>query len=234
MKLILTGCTGFIGGEVLFQALRNPAISSIITLSRRKLADSIINNAKVTSIVVEDFKTYPESTLKVLTGADACIWCMGTTAGDKVLEIDYPLAFAKAITSTFPQSRTKFRYIHLSGGLSVRDQDKPLWFKGDLRRLKGQAEQNMLDFAKTSETQGVWETLIVKAGFVTSKEGRSPRDIVGWMMGSKASISLDEIAAVLIDSTLNGWEEDTLEDNEIMVRKGRQALKKVNESRASQ
>ncbi len=74
MKLILTGCTGFIGGEVLSQCLRNPYISTIVTLSRRKLSDAVTNDPKVKAIVVEDFNTYTKSTLKDLAGADACIW----------------------------------------------------------------------------------------------------------------------------------------------------------------
>jgi len=57
-----------------------------------------------------------------------------------------------------------------------------------LKVVKGQAEQNMLDFVTTEGTKGLWETLIVKPGFVISKDIRSPRDIMGWMMGMKACI----------------------------------------------
>jgi hypothetical protein len=61
---------------------------------------------------------------------------MGTTAGDKVLEIDYPLAFGNAISKALPAEGKKFRYIHLSGAATERDQEKPLWFEGSMRKIK--------------------------------------------------------------------------------------------------
>lgn len=75
MKFVLTGCTGFIGGEVLAQCLRNPAITSIIALSRRNLPDAVTKDPKLQVVVMEDFNSYPDSVLKGLSGANACIWC---------------------------------------------------------------------------------------------------------------------------------------------------------------
>jgi hypothetical protein len=57
---------------------------------------------------------------------------MGTTAGDKALEIDYPLAFGNAFSKTLAESKKRFRYLHLSGGLTKRDQAKSLWFAGNM------------------------------------------------------------------------------------------------------
>jgi hypothetical protein len=74
MKVILTGVTGFIGGEVLSHCLLNPEITSIITLSRRKLPSSLTQNPKLESTVLEDFNAYPNSVIEKLYGADACIW----------------------------------------------------------------------------------------------------------------------------------------------------------------
>lgn len=84
----------------------------------------------------------------------------------------------------------------------------------------------MLGFATNSETEGFWKTLIVKAGFVIQKELKNPRDFMGWMLGAKACIRVDELAAVMIDAALNGWNEDTLQDNAAMVAKGRRILGK--------
>lgn len=73
MKVILTGSTGFMGKEVLDQCLKNPSITSIIALSRRNLP-GVPANPKLTVVIIEDFKLYPESVLEQLKGADACIW----------------------------------------------------------------------------------------------------------------------------------------------------------------
>jgi hypothetical protein len=163
---------------------------------------------------------------------------MGTTAGDKILEIDYPLAFGNAVSTNLEKT---FRYVHLSGATTERDQEKPLWFKAEMRkmkvrngaevllaallnRFKGQAEENMLGFASRKETKGLWETLIVKSGFVISKDVKSPRDFMGWMMGTKACLRVNELAATMIDAALNGWQENTLQDVQAMGARGREVL----------
>lgn len=73
MKVIITGSTGFIGKEVLDQCLKNPAVTSLIALSRRDLPEAA-TNPKLTVVIVEDFKVYTESMLEHLKGSDACIW----------------------------------------------------------------------------------------------------------------------------------------------------------------
>lgn len=73
MKVILLGSTGFIGKEVLEHCLKNTAITSLIALSRRDLPAEVAN-PKLTVVIIEDFKLYPDSVLEELKGADACVW----------------------------------------------------------------------------------------------------------------------------------------------------------------
>lgn len=61
---------------------------------------------------------------------------MTTTAGDPMLELEYPKAFAEAFASTMPVDSKRFRYLHLSGGMVERDQEKSLWMKGSMRKIK--------------------------------------------------------------------------------------------------
>jgi hypothetical protein len=62
--------------------------------------------------------------------------CMTTTAGDSVLELQYPKAFAEAIMPTLPKADKRFRYVHLTGATVERDQARPLWLKSDVRKIK--------------------------------------------------------------------------------------------------
>jgi nucleoside-diphosphate-sugar epimerase len=71
MKIILTGSTGFIGSEVLLQALRHPHITSVVALSRRPLP---IDDPKLTTVLLDDFTRFPESAIKQLEGATGCVW----------------------------------------------------------------------------------------------------------------------------------------------------------------
>jgi len=75
MKIILSGCTGFIGGEVLRQCVQSPEITSIIVLSRRKIEDpEVIGNSKVKVIIVNDFLHYSQDVIGELERAEASIW----------------------------------------------------------------------------------------------------------------------------------------------------------------
>lgn len=76
MKVILTGPTGFIGAEVLSQCIENPAITSIVALSRRELPSSAVSKSspKLKVIIHEDYTSYPDNVLRELAGAEACIW----------------------------------------------------------------------------------------------------------------------------------------------------------------
>jgi hypothetical protein len=62
--------------------------------------------------------------------------CMTTTAGDPVLELQYPKAFADAFAPTLASNGKRFRYLHLTGAIVERDQARALWLKSDARKMK--------------------------------------------------------------------------------------------------
>jgi uncharacterized protein YbjT (DUF2867 family) len=71
MKIIITGATGRIGGAALQTALSNPAITSVVVLSRRDIG---IKHAKLQTIIKKDYTQYSADELTQLEGAEACIW----------------------------------------------------------------------------------------------------------------------------------------------------------------
>lgn len=77
MKLILVGSTGFVATEVIRQAIHNPAIASIVALTRREITappDAGADASKLKSVICNDFSNYSDEVKKDLAGADACIW----------------------------------------------------------------------------------------------------------------------------------------------------------------
>lgn len=79
MKLIVAGATGFVGAEVVRQALSHPAVTSVVALARRATPVPAnigpdANVSKLTSTICDDFDNYSESVKADLAGADACIW----------------------------------------------------------------------------------------------------------------------------------------------------------------
>lgn len=79
MKVVIAGSTGFVGQEVVRQALYHPLITKVVTLSRRdhELAEDLKRpefEEKFTSVSCSDFKSYPQYVKDEISGADACIW----------------------------------------------------------------------------------------------------------------------------------------------------------------
>ncbi|KAE9364074.1 hypothetical protein N431DRAFT_432169 [Stipitochalara longipes BDJ] len=236
MKVILTGVTGFIGSEVLSQCRQDPAITSIIALSRRPLPQSIRKDPKVEVIVMDDFTVYSPSVIERLEGADVCIWALGTTEARQDIEIDYPLAFCNAIAPAVARQGKTFRYIHTSGRLAERDQGKCLLFLSEGRRIKGKAELELMDFEANERTLhgGYWRTFIVKPSMVLPRKG--DKGDLRWL-GSVfiGSVDVDELAAAMVDIGRNGGEEQVSHNAEVVMR-GRAVLdrKREGEERGSE
>jgi uncharacterized protein YbjT (DUF2867 family) len=73
LKLLISGATGRIGGQVLEHALQNSSISSVIVLSRRPLPELARHN-KLEIVVLDDFTQYSDKVIAKLSGADGCLW----------------------------------------------------------------------------------------------------------------------------------------------------------------
>jgi hypothetical protein len=41
----------------------------------------------------------------------------------------------------------------------------------------------------------------------------SPRDMLGWALGSQRAVRVNELSALMIDLALNGSPEETMQDN---------------------
>lgn len=77
MKLVIGGSSGLVGTELVRQALLNPLITSVVGLSRRATPipdGSDDADAKLKSVVCDDFENYSDSVKTELEGADACVW----------------------------------------------------------------------------------------------------------------------------------------------------------------
>lgn len=74
MKIIIVGCTGFIGNEVLSQCRQNPSITKIVVMVRRPLPYELTKDPKIESITVKDFLNYSDEVKSELADAQACIW----------------------------------------------------------------------------------------------------------------------------------------------------------------
>ena len=88
---------------------------------------------------MNDFKSYPETVLRDLAGAGACIWSLGRPQGTRESEVEYPMAAINAFVASLApvlENAKKFRFVYLSGMFAETDQEKKLWMAQDPRRFK--------------------------------------------------------------------------------------------------
>ncbi|KAK7980361.1 hypothetical protein PG989_012818 [Apiospora arundinis] len=124
MRLIITGATGFVGNEVLRQAMRMPEITSIVAVARKpvQLDAAGPNYSKVKSVIVQDYDQYPDDVKKEFAGAAACIWTVAVTpsksksmqfADVKRICQDFTMAGLQAMYEAGPAK--PFRFMYMSG-----------------------------------------------------------------------------------------------------------------------
>ncbi|KAL4735748.1 hypothetical protein BDV11DRAFT_28147 [Aspergillus similis] len=216
MKIILAGTTGFVGTEVLHQALQNPSITSIVVLSRKQLPDSVATNPKVTVEIVDEFLSYPDSLLQDLTGAEACIWTLGLPYHSDIafyrrVNLDYTLAAVKAFTEFLtPGLEKPLRFIYCSGAAAVRDQEKPLWLMPQIRRIRGQVENELLEYAGKKVDK--IDVYILRPAMILSKGWSLGRLLFGVM----PSIAVDTLGRVMLDLAIDGGKSGKVLENSEM------------------
>ncbi|KAL4879850.1 hypothetical protein BJY04DRAFT_192543 [Aspergillus karnatakaensis] len=224
MKIILTGATGHIGRELLTQCLAHKSITSVIALSRRDLG---VTNPKLRIHLMQesDFLTYDDPALvEELKGASACLWAIGlrpSQAGSdertRVVSLDYTQRAAEGFQRVFEASlsslegrKRKFRFVYISGAGVERNQNQSLWYMGDFRRLRGEAENILLRHAQANS--GSFEAYIMRPGLVPSTQG-TLKDLL-W--GLATSVRVDHLSRAMIDIAIGGHEKTTFENQDII------------------
>lgn len=217
MKVVVSGSTGFIGGEVLAQCLNHPSITSVLVLTRRDIG-ALAEHPKVKVITVQDFTSYDDATIKELQTAEAALWCLGTSTGDERVDIDYPLTFINHIKAR-PSGSPQFRYVQLSGAFTEPppkdgQKERSLWFYANGRRVRGLTEAKVLETAEgTSHDQ--FAVYLVKPGGVLPNNGA--QTLLKCITGDSLSIRINELTAAMVDLAVNGNEQQVFQNQEIIA-----------------
>ncbi|KAF4999580.1 hypothetical protein FGRMN_2328 [Fusarium graminum] len=242
MKIVIAGSTGFIGQELVRQALLNPQVTSVVALARRdhELPEDLRKpeiEDKFLSVCCSDFKSYPQYVKDEIAGADACIWLIGVTPAklkqyswDQVRMICYEYAlyaadtFAKLPRKDNPEP---LRFIYVSGCNAERDPAKKPWFLGEYCLLRGQVEKQILERAQLSD--GRMQVLVTKPGLIDDPAmgviKHASRFFSHVIIGIP-SIGKPEMMAAVLDQAVNGFGKDTLSNAEL-IEIGKKALVKA-------
>lgn len=209
MNILLTGATGFAGGEVLRQALADPDIKRVTVLTRRSVR---LAHPKLQEILMRDFLDYSELDL---AGYTACIWCLGTSQAGAAepaytrVTLDYPLAAARAMFAANP----RLRFCFVSG----RSADPTEQRRSLFARIKGRAERQL------SELAG--QLFVFRPGYIRPTTRSGPRkDLARFLapigtlfslLGADYSVDCDQLARCLLDVAKRGAERALLVNSEL-------------------
>lgn len=209
MKLLLTGATGFAGGEVLRQALNDPRIERVTVLTRRLLPRT---HPKLEQVVLKDFLDYSGVNL---AEHDACIWCLGvsqTQVNEQQyirITLDYAMAAAKAMLAANP----RMRFCFVSGRSADPDEKASALYS----RIKGRTERMLAGLGG--------ETFVFRPGYIRASARSGPRkDFARFFAPIGALVSLfnddfsvdcDRLALCLIDVAKHGASERLLTNRAI-------------------
>ncbi|KAN0120233.1 hypothetical protein V8E51_002441 [Hyaloscypha variabilis] len=213
MKIVITGSTGWVGNAVLKKCLSTPAITSVVSISRRAPE---INDDKLTTILHDDFSSYPNAIIEKMKTADACIYCLGTNIPVKPAELnrkinfDYALATANAFSEA-TKNKPSIRFVYLSGALPEKDPNKRLWILEDNRKMRGELENALLKLDQEAGPTGM-KIYIARPGFV-QPPGANVRT---WLISTIANTILqDDLAAAMVQLALEGSSGPLVENAEL-------------------
>ncbi|KAK1230063.1 hypothetical protein PQX77_006879 [Marasmius sp. AFHP31] len=232
MKLIVTGATGFVGTEIIRQALRSPAITSVVALARKPVSfDQEEGKGKLKSVVIKEYDEYPDEVKAEFAGAGACIWTVAITpAKSKMYDFkvvkricqDSPIAGFKAMIDAGPAKPFKFMYF--SGSGIEQDPKKAPMFMGDYLVMRGETEKKITEVASLN---GV-DVCIARPGIISSTQtiAKSLLSFAAMIIPVVPSVSLEQVAAACLRQVTRekGFEKDILE-NADLARIGGDALK---------
>jgi uncharacterized protein YbjT (DUF2867 family) len=138
VKLVITGGTGLVGGEVLRQSLRRPGVTSVVSLGRRRTGFS---DAKLTELVVDDFLDLAPIS-EHLRDVNLCCHCLAAyshrvgRSAYETITVDYLDSLIRALETASPNAA--FCMFTTEG----TRQDGGSWIR--TLNVKGEAERHLL------------------------------------------------------------------------------------------
>ncbi|KAI0460570.1 hypothetical protein F5B21DRAFT_452323 [Xylaria acuta] len=232
MKVLITGGSGSIGGGCLIQCLAHPSISAVIAFVRRELPADVSNHPKLKTVLIKDFSQWPEDVLEAHADAVGMIWTMGSYKGSRAADLEYPLAFLESMARVLEtkSTRRRFRYVHLGGMFTQRDQEKKLFFLDYPRKIRGLAEAKVVEFEESHDK--IWRTFVVRPGGVATDSITGSRTVAS-LLGENWCVQIEELGAFMTHLAIDGEEESSVIQNARIVRKGRELLKLQQNSSGS-
>jgi uncharacterized protein YbjT (DUF2867 family) len=105
-RVLITGATGMVGGEVLKACLASEEVGSVISFLRRPTG---LSHRKLTEVIIDDFLDY-SGMVEHFRGVDLALYCLAVYQGKvskdqyRAITVDYTDAFAKILKKNSPEA----------------------------------------------------------------------------------------------------------------------------------
>jgi uncharacterized protein YbjT (DUF2867 family) len=212
IRPIIFGATGMVGEGVLHEALRHPAVDSVLVIGRRP---SGVRHERLQEIVHHDFFDYSGISDR-LKGYSACFFCLGVSSigmtGEEYRRLTYDLtmAAAKALVSLNPA----MTFCYVSGaGTDSSERGRSMW-----ARVKGKTENDLraLPFKAA---------YAFRPGFIRPTSGLKHAYTISRILGvaypvwravfPKYVCTLEDLGRAMIHAAASGYERPVLENRDI-------------------
>lgn len=138
MNILIFGATGMVGQGVLRECLLDPSVDRVLAVVRHATGRT---HPRLREIVLSDV-TDLAAHESVLTGIDACFFCLGVSSAGmsearySALTYDLTLSVARRLASLDPG----MTFVYVSGmGTDTSEQGRSMW-----ARVKGRTENELL------------------------------------------------------------------------------------------
>jgi hypothetical protein len=217
LKVILTGTTGMVGEGVLHECLQHPKVEKVLVIGRNPCG---YLHPKLTEIIHSNLADISSLSEKI-TGYNACYFCLGVTSLGKT-EAEYTkltytltLNFATLLAKHNPE----MTFCYISGtGTDSSEKGRTMW-----ARVKGKTENDLmkLPFKQVFNFRpaGIEPFLPLKPTQTFYKTFK----YMGWLfpimkrVTPNYIISLKDIAAAMINGSLQGYSKIILEVKDIKI-----------------
>ncbi|ORX75838.1 hypothetical protein BCR32DRAFT_271641 [Anaeromyces robustus] len=212
LKVIITGANGFVGQGALIECLKSPKVEKVLSVTRRSLNRQ---HDKLTELIIPDFKEFKENDER-LKDYNTCIYC-ATKTSNGIPEDEYrnfthdiPIHFAKSLGINKDMT-----FIYISGA-GANINSRLMW-----ARVKAETENDLLKM-KGKEFKDVY---CVRPSIM--KHSNEQQNVSGmqkfysacyWIGRPFGGANLiEEVGKTFIQLSLNGYEKEILESNDIKI-----------------
>ena len=217
LKVIITGATGMVGEGVLHECLKHADVEKVLVITRKPCGYS---HPKLTEIVHDNFFDIT-SLADRLKGYNACYFCLGVTSLGKneaeYTKLTYTLTLNFATTLATLNPGMTFCYIS-GAGTDSTEKGRTMW-----ARVKGKTENDLmkLSFKQVYNFRpfGIIPFLPLKPSQTYYKTYK----YLGWLfslmkvIAPNYVITLKDLAAAMINSSLIGYSRNNLEVKDIKI-----------------